>query len=43
MIDSQLSQVKEKNDNDIAVLSGLGLVIMMEDFYLFSAMVVKSL
>lgn len=43
MIDSQLSQIKEKKDNNIAMLDGLALIIMMDDFYHFLLIVKKIL
>ena len=42
-VDSQLSQVKEKKDNNTAVLGGLALVIIIEDFYQFPPIVGKFL
>lgn len=35
MIDICLSQAKSKTNNNIAVLDGLALVIIIEDFYQF--------
>lgn len=43
IIDSQLSQAKEKKDNDIAVPGGLTLVIIIKNFYQFPPKVRKFL
>lgn len=33
MVNFQLSQAKEKKKNDMVMLNGLALVIMIKDFY----------
>ncbi len=43
MIDMYFSQTKSKTNNDIAVLGGLALVIVMEDFYQFLLITGQSL
>ncbi len=42
-VDMHLSQAKGKTNNNIAVLSGLALVIVMGDFYQFPLVVGRSL
>ncbi len=42
-VDMHLSQAIGKTNNDIAVLGGLTLVIIMEDFYQFPPVVGRSL
>ncbi len=43
MIDIRLTQAKGKTNNDIAVLGGLGLVIVMRNFYQFPSITERSL
>ena len=43
MVDSQLSQVKKKKDNNIAVLDSMTFVIIIRDFYQFPSEVEKFL
>lgn len=43
MIDSQLSQAKEKKDNNSAMLDDLAFVIIIGDFYQLLPIVKKSL
>ena len=43
IIDMCLSQAKDKTNNDIVVLSGLVLIIIMRDFYQFLLVIGRSL
>lgn len=43
MIDMRLGQAKSKTNNDNAILGGLALVIVMEDFYQFFPITGRSL
>ena len=43
MIDMCLSQAKSKTNNDIAVLDGLALIIVMGNFYQFPPVTGRSL